>query len=356
MLLLSICLISKNEEKHIEHCLKALSPFTDAGAELVLTDTGSTDRTKEIARHFTDRIFDFKWCDDFSAAKNHCASKAANDWILFLDCDEYFDSNAPDKALSSLADFIQNTPTQYAGQILLKSRTASGSMAVDRLARVYNKTYYAFKGIIHEQLFPLNQNKPLYRETGLHFDHSGYTDASILQQKATRNLNLLLKELQQHPSDTYTLFQIGQAYRSLNMPDKALPYFEKALSCDIDPRLDYVQTMVESYGYTLLDLKQSQKALELLGVYDTFSIRADFVFLMGIIYMNNGMFEEAISQFEQAVTIPNHSIEGVNSYSAYYNIGVICECTGQKERALASYRKCGDYSPALNRIQALTQA
>ena len=228
-------------------------------------------------------------------------------------------------------------------------------MAVDRLARLYNKTYYTFKGIIHEQLFPISQSEPLYRETGLHFNHGGYADASLIKQKAERNLTLLLKELQRDPSDTYTLFQIGQTYRSLNMSDKALPYFAKALSFDVDPRLDYVQTLVESYGYTLLDLKMPQKALELLGVYDTFSVRADFVFLMGIIYMNNGMFEEAISQFERAVTIPNHSIEGVNSYSAYYNIGVICECTGQKERALTSYRKCGDYSPALNRIQVLTQ-
>ena len=62
------------------------------GFEIVLVDTGSKDRTVELARRYTDRIFSFDWCDDFSAAKNYALSKASHDWILSLDCDEYIET------------------------------------------------------------------------------------------------------------------------------------------------------------------------------------------------------------------------------------------------------------------------
>ena len=59
---LSICIITKNEEQNIDRCLKALAPY---GLETIVVDTGSTDRTKQIAARYTDRLYDFPWCDDF---------------------------------------------------------------------------------------------------------------------------------------------------------------------------------------------------------------------------------------------------------------------------------------------------
>ncbi len=76
---LSVCIIAKNEEAHIEECLKRLVPY---GFEIVLTDTGSTDQTLAAAAKYTDRIFHFDWCDDFSAARNFCMEKASHNWIL----------------------------------------------------------------------------------------------------------------------------------------------------------------------------------------------------------------------------------------------------------------------------------
>ena len=88
MLPISVCIISKNEEEHIEECCKRLSSY---GVEIVLTDTGSTDHTVEIAQNYTAQVFHFDWCDDFAAAKNFCMEKASHDWILFIDCDEYIE-------------------------------------------------------------------------------------------------------------------------------------------------------------------------------------------------------------------------------------------------------------------------
>lgn len=89
MLPISVCIIAKNEEKNIERCLSSLAPY---GFEIVLVDTGSTDRTKELAQKYTDCIYDFSWVDDFSAARNFSLQKASHEWIFMIDCDEWIQS------------------------------------------------------------------------------------------------------------------------------------------------------------------------------------------------------------------------------------------------------------------------
>src|SRR5690606_7395009 len=79
-------LIVKNEEKYLEKCLKSV---IDIAGEIIVVDTGSTDRTKEIAANFTDKVFDFPWRDDFAAARNESIKYATKKWILCLDADEY---------------------------------------------------------------------------------------------------------------------------------------------------------------------------------------------------------------------------------------------------------------------------
>ncbi len=89
MITISVCMIVKNEEKQLSRCLECLKPIAD---EIVIADTGSTDRTKEIAARFTDQIYDFPWTDDFSAARNFVFSKAKMDYIYTADADEELDN------------------------------------------------------------------------------------------------------------------------------------------------------------------------------------------------------------------------------------------------------------------------
>ena len=112
--------------------------------------------------------------------------------------------------------------------------------------------------------------------------------------------------------------------------------------------------MVESYGYCLLDLKQYDAALSFEGIYDAFAKNADFVFLMGLIYMNNARFTQAIEQFKKATTFASCTVDGANSYRAFYNAGVIYECLGRTKEAVANYNKCGDFAPAKSRLEVLT--
>lgn len=87
---ISVCIIAKNEEKHIGKCLAAIrSHATEAVAlEIIVVDTGSTDRTKEIAAKYADKVLDFIWVNDFSAARNYSIAQASYDYVLIFDCDE----------------------------------------------------------------------------------------------------------------------------------------------------------------------------------------------------------------------------------------------------------------------------
>lgn len=346
---LSVCIIAKNEEKHLEECLKRLVPY---GFEIVLTDTGSTDRTLAIAEKYTGRIFHFDWCDDFSAARNFCMEKASHDWILSIDCDEYIEKID----LSFLNLCMENHPDR-AGRILIRNRfLQNGQVTFEqtRVSRLFNRRYFHFTGTVHEQLERRDHRPKTVYDAPVAILHVGYDETEAdMQEKCRRNIALLTAQLDREGPDPYLYFQLGQCCRRLGENEKAFENFDAGLSMEVDPSLDYVKTMVESYGYTLLDLKQNREALGLSELYDTFAVRADFVFLMGLIYMNNGLFDAAIDQFQKASTMEEFAVDGVNSYKANYNIGVIYECTGHIPEAKTYYKKCGGYAPAKERLKAL---
>ncbi len=91
---ISLCMIVKNEEKHLARCLDTVQDLMD---EIIIVDTGSADRTKEIAARYTDRIYDFAWIDDFSAARNFAFSMAGCDYIYSADADEVLDEENHEK-------------------------------------------------------------------------------------------------------------------------------------------------------------------------------------------------------------------------------------------------------------------
>lgn len=355
---ISVCMIAKNEEQHIEECLKRLKPYH---YEIVFVDTGSTDHTVEIAAKYTDKIYHFDWIDDFSAARNYALAQADNDWILSIDCDEYLESID----VRSLLQLMKQHPYNV-GQVLIRNRfTQDGQTSIEniRVSRFFNKNYYHFEGAIHEQVERkhadnnsehlteiINLPKKAFTApiTLLHVGYDG--SEAEMREKSLRNIALLEKELESTGADAYLYYQLGQSCMKLNDYEKAYEWFNLGLSMDVDPTQGYVQNMVESYGYCLLDLKRYAEALQLAGIYDIFAIRADFVFLMGLIYMNNARFDEAIEEFKKATIMEQFSVEGINSYRANYNIGVIYECTGHIDEAREYYIKCGAFEPARKRL------
>lgn len=350
---ISICLIGKNEEEYLNECLSLLTPLY---GEIIFVDTGSTDSTLRIAKRYTDNIFHFEWKNDFSAARNFAASKASHDWILVIDCDEFLED--PEGMYRLLPSFLASVNAKKGEVGIIKQinkcrEKSEDYLSTSTIARFYSKSHCHFEGIVHEQILTLSsQAAPRYL-TPFQVFHMGYYGEDTSSQKARRNLPLLHKELESAGASPYIYYQLGKSYYALADYENALKYFDLGLAMDVDTNLTYVQEMVVHYGYSLLELGQVQDALCLEGIYDAFCNYADFVFLMGLIYMKNGLFDEAVGEFLKATSFEHSTISGVNSYKAYYNIGVIFECAGYREEAIKYYKKCGNYVPAGSRLHEL---
>lgn len=346
--MLTLCMIVKNEKKSLKNCLAKAAAFVD---EIIVVDTGSTDNTKDIAAQFTNKIYDFKWCNDFSKARNFSISKASNDWILILDADEF------------ITDFNKDTVDEFINNPLNKSKVgriqiinimeylSDNKRCMERLSRFFNRNYFHYEGIIHEQLTGLDENDYKINIVDITVEHIGYTQEILNKtNKLKRNIELLEVAVKNDPEDPYLYFQLGKSYYMKKDYKTSNSYFEKALYFQVDFRLEYVEDLIETYGYSLINSGRYSDGLILENCLEVYSNRPDFHFLMGLIYMNNAMFSKAIESFLKAVKFPNGKVEGITTFLPYYNIGVIYEVLGFKDKALKYYKKCGSYVPAVKRI------
>lgn len=347
--MITICMIVKNEEGNLEKCLNAIN---DYNFEFVIVDTGSSDNTKMVAKKYTDYVYDYKWNDNFSDARNYAISKIKTEYVLILDADEVLTYIDYDKLIKC----IENNKDKV-GRIERDNefvREGKQYVSKERVNRLFSKDKYKYEGSIHEQIVSINGSKYETYNLPIKFSHSGYSNEEIdRKDKIKRNIEMLLLELEENPNDPYLLYQLGKSYYMEKSYQEAEKYFVKCLDYDLDTKLEYVQDLVESYGYTLIENKKYTKALELTNIYDEFKNSADFVFMIGLVYMNNGMFDKAILEFQKSLKYKECKMKGVNSFLANYNIGVINECLGNKEVAINYYKKCNNYKMAMNRLSSL---
>lgn len=350
---ISICIIAKNEEKNMETFLSSIKKHMgDYPHEIVVVDTGSTDKTVDIAKKYTDKLFFFEWIGDFAAARNFSLSCAENDWVLVLDCDEYMDDLNP----QGFAQMMQQYPNGV-GMLTRRNHYAmngTDSVYTDQVERFFDRRQYHYEAIIHEQVRRID-GTPFERVAiPLTVEHCGYSGTpEEMQRKAERNNELLLKMLKEEPDNPYLYFQLGQSYNSIHDDEKAAYYYSKGLEYELDPQAEFVQMMVIGYGYNLLHLERYDEALLFENIYKDFAFSADFVCLMGLIYLRNGMVVKAMQEFLKATTIEESHVTGANSFIPTYNMGCINEVLGNIETAVTLYKKCGDFKPALDRLAEL---
>lgn len=349
---ISLCMIVKNEEELLAECLEPIVPHM---SEIIIVDTGSTDRTKEIARQFTDQIYNFAWCNDFAAARNFSISKAANDWILVLDADE--------KVIEFDLDFpawLTTVDELTVGRIKRINRLEDkwgSAVNTERVNRLFNKQWFHYEGIIHEQIVRKNSDKA-YKTTpvGITVDHVGYIKEVVSRtSKLTRNISLLKEAISAAPHDPYLHYQLGKSYYMAKDYQQAHDSFQTALSQPVNFAYEYVQDLIESYGYALINTERYQQALVLEQYHVYYQNSPDFNFLLGLIYMNNAQFSKAVESFLRCTGMKEGKMQGVNSYLANYNIAVIYEILGYTKEATAYYQQCGDYPLAKNRLAMVKQ-
>ncbi|MDE6744642.1 MAG: glycosyltransferase [Lachnospiraceae bacterium] len=351
----SFCIITKNEEKKIARCLE---PLKATGMEVIVLDTGSTDDTVSVAQNYTDKIYHFDWINDFSAARNYAMTKASHDHILFLDADEYveeIDIPAIKKLLRKYPDVIGQIKRRNA---CFASDGISEKISIDLVERLFDRRLYHYTGTIHEQITH-RQGKMLYAyQIPLTVYHDGYLGTpEERRQKAERNNALLFEELKKSPEDPYLYYQIGQSFGLCSDAEQEYEYYHKGCSLPLDTSLSYVRIMLVSYGYSMLHTHRETQAMQLAAYYDQLSSYADYVCLLGCIYLENHEHLKAIRAFRHALTLTEYYIEGSNNATPWHNLGCIYEALGNVEEALLCYEHAMTYHSPITkeRYDALMQ-
>ncbi len=208
--MLSVCLITKNEEASLPRALKSVQGVAD---EIVVADTGSKDRTLEVAKNFGAVTCEFPWCDDFSAARNFAVSHAKGDWIFWLDADEELLAESVDELRSSiarddaLAFFVRRQDLKRADD--LNYYTMMWQLRLFR-----RREDLIFRGRCHPDFHPPIgevEDKTGMRvfESTITMRHYGYV-AEMAPAKLRRGARLLELELRDRPGQIYYLIEFGR--------------------------------------------------------------------------------------------------------------------------------------------------
>ena len=228
------CLIAKNEEDNIEYCLSHLKSIVD---EQIVVDTGSTDRTVEIAKKLGAKVFHFEWIDDFSAARNFALNKAKGDWIIFLDCDEYFSKDSAVLIRNCIKEYgehknIDGLTSEF---INIKSNGEIISTVTNVSPRIFKrKSYIKYKNKIHELLVNFNKSgeNPVRADVSnfLKIYHTGYDDEIVKEKnKNERNIELLKIELEQDPENVKINYYLSRQMNMEGKYEEAIEFSLKAL-------------------------------------------------------------------------------------------------------------------------------
>lgn len=355
MITIGLVMIVKNESRSLEKCLSLAEKLVDG---IYITDTGSTDHTIEIAQKYNAHISEFEWCNDFSAARNYALEQSPCDWNLILDADEYLISGTK----ADILRFVSSGGHVGAIERHDSYREANGEISqscVFTTRLVPKGTFY--EGKVHEQIISALPIAPLR----LIFDHDGYLQGG----KGERNLEILLKELENNPEDPYLLYQIARTLWLMKDFTKADGYFEKFYQLVPDSGTGYRANGVIEYIYNLLELKKYEEGFQLidtekqrLGAY------ADYHFARGTFYTQAifadiqhyiGYLPEIERSYRRCLEIgevPEHEgVLGNGSFKAAYNLGVWFEVNGKRKEAAAYYRMAvkEGYRPAKERLEKI---
>jgi len=256
---LSLCMIARDEEHRLGHCLESVRGLAD---ELVVVDTGSTDRTVEVARRFGAKIGHFEWRDDFAAARNHSLELATGDWILWLDADDLL-------------------PQEYHGrirQLLAGGRDKCYFFLLDdrgyenvsclQMRLFPNLPGVRFEMPIHEQVTPSLGRLGLEMvPTDIRVVHTGYPTPEVVRAKKERYLRIMEGWLEQHPEDYIVRSHVALTYHTTGRLEEAMAAYRAILyesTCLQDRNLVVYTTALLFLGRTYLKQKDCARALEFI--------------------------------------------------------------------------------------------
>ncbi|MCA1320519.1 glycosyltransferase [Bacillus tianshenii] len=303
---ISLCMIVKNESKLLRRCLESVVGLID---EIIIVDTGSTDDTKEISREFTENVYEYKWNENFSNARNYAASKATSDWILVLDADEYIYRNH----LIEVKQFINESKELFdifAVNIINFVGENGENVIQHKHVRFYkNNREIEFFRSVHEQLRYKDVTKEVKIGTLpiLTIFHSGYLGEVVKEKnKNVRNQILIEQELKR-VNNGFDMYNLGNELRSLGKNQEALDIYIKAYQTKGKVSEEWVARCTISIIECLISLSRYEEALEVVKDAKNLYINSpDFLYLEGLIHFYEKNYNEAKMIFHYILS--NHNL------------------------------------------------
>ncbi|MEK3883889.1 glycosyltransferase family 2 protein [Paenibacillus sp. PL2-23] len=300
--ILSVCMIVKNEEDALDRCLNSIIELAD---EIIIVDTGSVDRTKEIAMQYTNKVYDFTWSNDFSAARNESLRFATSKWVLVLDADEYVEAND----IPVIREFlIKEQPfanTIYGISVFsfLGKSIRTGKITEAAVSRLLpNHFGIKFYRPIHEQLCSNEELPLLTKKAPIKVYHTGYLETTMNKKdKSARNKQIFAQIKGKSGFTAYDYFTIGNEYSVQRDYKKAMYYYEKAYAKS-NPHTNwhYILTFELINNYMRAD--RVFEAWELLEKESRDKKHyPDYYCMQGIIYEYTGFYDLAKEAFKYAL-------------------------------------------------------
>jgi O-antigen biosynthesis protein len=337
---ISLCMIVKNEENKLMKCLTYANPIVD---EMIIIDTGSTDRTKKIARAFGAKVFDFTWTNNFSDARNFSLSKALGKWILVLDADEIiaftehetFRKLVKETTADSVAfSFIRRNYVTQAHVSGWKphdghySREEAGTgFFTDGVVRLFpNRHDLSFRNPVHEHIEPsLIRMGIEMKECNVTVHHYGLLDDNKVSAKVKYYHNLGKTYLEQNgDTDFRVLYDFAVQTSTLGKYEEAIQYFEKVICIKPDFPLAF-KSMGNAY-FNLKRYKDAKSSYEKAMKFDPQLKHEMPMYPLCAIYTGNA---EAAIPVLHALTEHNPS----NPFFLFL-FAVVFICTGRREEGI----------------------
>jgi glycosyltransferase involved in cell wall biosynthesis len=355
MCTISLCMIVKDEERNIRRCLESVKDTVD---EIIIVDTGSSDRTKEICLEYKAKIFDFVWENNFAQARNLSIEKASSEWILWMDAD----TELRIREKEHLKDCLEKeNKTVYAVRMLHVS--GEGAFKKGQYYTSYNYLLFRnrlglhFQGAIHEKLIFDLEKADAGICRGLEVLHYGYSDHGMTG-KAIRNLQLLVKEREEDNKDPWIDYHFAAERYRLNDIEGALRILDQAIAKFLLQGIVPPALVYRLKYEILLHSGRIENAYQ--GVEKVIELYPDYVelhFLRGIILYHKEQYERAIKAFTHCIILgeehPDYLIRsGSGSFYAYYYMGECYTRMKKYEAAQEAYRQSALCNPQFNPAEA----
>jgi glycosyltransferase involved in cell wall biosynthesis len=349
-------MIVRNEEANLPRCLESVRGLFD---EIVVVDTGSTDRTKALALEQGARVCEFGWVDDFAAARNAALDHATGDYVFWLDADDVMDAAEREK-LGELIKRLERDGKE--GHVLrcVCELASGGRLAVDHPRLFPLRKDVRWVGRVHETInMALTEAGVRLVWTDIVIRHLGYMDEAVHEQKRQRNQILLQRQLAERPDDPFIYYYLGTLAFERKRWQEALGYFivslakwgtTDSIACKLFAMIAWTNQILGRYDESV---RVSNEGLSY------FPDDGELLFRKGITLRHLRRAGEAEACFTRILSLERpqklYNVEpGIFGHMTRGNLALIAEERGDHDLAQAHWRavlaECPDNAEAQRRL------